>query len=155
MRDLFLLGTLDHGAKGLLQDPKKAIDHLRLVPEEALEALDPFEVGDNHSARVAEDIRNYKDFPPTFEQYRIGIDGGWPISALRQDPAVDFPGVPCMNDSTDCRRYQDVAARGQEIVGRDRLSAMDTQSDLRAPEHIFRRLGYRFHVRCGRRLTRR
>jgi hypothetical protein len=87
MRDFFLFSSLDHSAEGLLQDPKKAIDHFRLVPEEALETLDPFKVGDNHSTRIAEDVRNYKDLAPTFEQYLVGVDGGWSIRALRQDPA--------------------------------------------------------------------
>src|SRR3974390_3409681 len=125
MRDFFLFSSFDHSAKGLLQDPKKAIGNLRLVPEEALETLHPFKVGNNHSACIAEDVGNYKDLAPTFEQYLIAVDCGWSICALRQNPAPNFPGVPSTNYSTDSCRYQDVARQGQEIVGRDRLSARE------------------------------
>ena len=117
MRNFFLLSSFDHSAKGLLQDPKQAIDHLRLVPEEALETLHPFKVGDDYTARVAKYIRDYKNLVPTFEQDLIGVDGGRSIGAFRQNPAANFPGVLSMNYSTDGRRYQDVARQSQEIVG--------------------------------------
>jgi hypothetical protein len=46
----------------MLQDPKETIYHLRLVPEETLEALYPFKVENDYTARVAKYIWDYKNF---------------------------------------------------------------------------------------------
>ena len=58
MRNLFFLSSLYHGAEGLFQDPEKTIHHLGLVPEETLEALYPFKVGNDNTAGVAKYIRD-------------------------------------------------------------------------------------------------
>src|SRR6516165_4774342 len=53
VRDLFLFGSFDHGAEGLFQDAKQSVHDFRFIPEEALQTLDPFEIRDDHAARIA------------------------------------------------------------------------------------------------------
>ena len=90
MRNFFFLGSFDHGAEGLLQDPEKTINHFGLVPKETLETLDPFKVGNDYTARVAKYIRDYKNFVPTFEQNLVGLDGRRSIGAFGQGSGSEF-----------------------------------------------------------------
>jgi hypothetical protein len=91
MRNLFFLSSFYHGAEGLFQDPEKTIDHLGLVPEETLEALYPFKVGNDYTAGVAKYIRDYENFVPTVEQHLVGFDSRRSIGPFRQDAAAKFP----------------------------------------------------------------
>jgi hypothetical protein len=106
MRDFFFLSSFYHGGEGLFQDPEKTIDHLGLVPEETLEALYPFKVGNDYTARVAKYIRDYKNFVRTLEQYLIGFDGCWSIGAFGQEPIMNFSGVLSVNDCRSLRIFR-------------------------------------------------
>jgi len=105
MRNIFFLSSFYHGSEGLFQDPEQTIDHLGLVPEETLEALYPFKVGNDYTAGVTKYIRDYENFVPTFGQYFIGFHGGRSIGAFGQDPAANFSGVLVVDDAADGGRH--------------------------------------------------
>ena len=53
--------------KGLLQDAVEFAHHLALVPEEALQILHPFKVGNDHTAGIAENVGDHEDFGTRFD----------------------------------------------------------------------------------------
>src|SRR5215510_2544022 len=50
--DAVLTRDAPHVLEGTLHQPDQPVVHLLLAPEELLEALHPFEIGDGHPARV-------------------------------------------------------------------------------------------------------
>ena len=54
---LSALRAPDHLREGMLEDAEKFVGHFRFRPQEGLQALHPFEVGNDHAAGVAENVR--------------------------------------------------------------------------------------------------
>src|SRR6266700_2659047 len=52
MRNLVVSSAPDHIAEGVLENAKEFIGHFGLGPEEALQTLDPFEVGNDNAPGV-------------------------------------------------------------------------------------------------------
>jgi hypothetical protein len=59
--DVLGLGALCHLGEGHLQQPVQFVVDLGLGPEQLLQVLDPFEVGDNHAARIAQNVGDDED----------------------------------------------------------------------------------------------
>ena len=60
------------------------------VHMKALQALHPFEVGNDHAAGVAQDVGDDEDFVPAIVQDEIGFRRGRAVRALGQDAAFDL-----------------------------------------------------------------
>jgi hypothetical protein len=56
VRDLSLLGPLDDRGEGIVENPKESIGDLDVGPEKILQVLHPFEVGDDDSTRIAQNV---------------------------------------------------------------------------------------------------
>ena len=90
---LFRPGTLEHSGEGPLDDAEEAVGDFGFAPEEVLQVLDPFEVGDDDAAGVAKDVRDDEDFLPTLEEDLVGIGGGGAVGALGENAALEAGGV--------------------------------------------------------------
>ena len=68
MGNFVIFGATDHLGKGMFENAEQFVGHFRFGPKEALQALNPFEIGNNHAAGVAKNIGNHKDLiPPVFQ----------------------------------------------------------------------------------------
>src|SRR6266480_360248 len=52
VRNLVFLCAADHLAKGMFEDAEKFVGHFRFAPHERLQALDPFEIRNDHTSGV-------------------------------------------------------------------------------------------------------
>src|SRR5205085_11516256 len=101
MRDFVGLGTPDHLDKGVFEDAEQFVGHFRLAPHEGLESLDPFEVGNDHAAGVAENIGNYEKLVPALVENQIGLGGSRTVRAFGENAALQLRGVAGVNDTID------------------------------------------------------
>ena len=62
------LGATDHLGEGMFEDPEKFVGHFRLAPEKCLQALDPLEIGNDHTAGITQNIWNHENFVPALLQ---------------------------------------------------------------------------------------
>ena len=109
VRDLVLFRALDHLRKGMLEDTEELVGYFRLGPEEGLQTLHPFEVGNNDAAGVAEDIRDDEDLVPALVQMQVRFRAGRAVRALGQDAALDLVRVLFRDHAIDRARREDVA----------------------------------------------
>jgi hypothetical protein len=56
MRDFALLRALDNRGEGIVEDPEEPIGDLDVGPQKILQVLHPFEVGDDDSTRIAQNV---------------------------------------------------------------------------------------------------
>ena len=98
--------------EGAFHDAEKFVHHFSLGPEEALEVLDPFEVGDDDAARVAENVRDDEDFGTLIED-EVRFGRGRAVGGFGEDAALDFGGILAGNLALNSGRDKNVA-RGEE-----------------------------------------
>ena len=60
MRNLVFLRSPDYLRKRVLENAEELVGHFRFGPKEALQALDPFEIGNDYTAGVAKNVWNDK-----------------------------------------------------------------------------------------------
>ena len=60
------------------------------APKKGLQSLHPFEIGNDHAAGVAENVRNHEDFVPAFFQNQIRIRRGRAVGAFGQNAALNL-----------------------------------------------------------------
>src|ERR1700761_3768284 len=72
MRHQVTIDALHHPGEGTIEHMVQLGHHLRLVPEELLQILHPFEVADHHAPGVAQDIRDDEDLVPAPIEHLIG-----------------------------------------------------------------------------------
>ena len=89
MGDFLGSGALEHSGEGPLEDAEEAVGDFGFAPEEVLQVLDPFEVGDDDAAGVAKDVRDDEDFFPSLEKDLVGIRGGGAVGGLGEDAALE------------------------------------------------------------------
>ena len=63
--------TPDDLDKGMLQDAEEFVGYFRLAPQEGLQALHPFEVGNDHATRIAKNIWNNENLVPALVQVQV------------------------------------------------------------------------------------
>src|ERR1700730_16114908 len=93
----------------MLEDAEKFVGHFGLGPHEGLEALDPFEVGNDHAARVAENVGNNEELVPALVENEIGLWRSRAVCAFRQNAAFQFRGVALIGYAIDWRGSGDTA----------------------------------------------
>src|SRR5687767_5828788 len=71
VRDLGFLRSFDHDHERLFQDAEEAVHRLGFIPEELLKTLNPLEVTDNHSACIAENVRDDEHVVPALVQDQV------------------------------------------------------------------------------------
>ena len=59
-------------------------------PHEGLQALHPFEVGNDHAAGVAENVGNDEDLVPALVEDEVGFGRGRAVRAFGQDAALEL-----------------------------------------------------------------
>src|SRR5205823_7523886 len=64
MRNLMFLRASDYLRKRMLEDAEELISHFHFAPKKTLQALHPFEIGDNYAAGIAKNVRDHKYFIP-------------------------------------------------------------------------------------------
>ena len=82
MGNLMLFRASDQLAEGMLEDAEKFVGHFRFAPEKTLQTLHPLEVGNDHSAGVAENVRDHKNFVPPLVENQIRIWRGRAIGSF-------------------------------------------------------------------------
>ncbi len=92
-----------------------------LRPEEALPVLDPFQVGDGHTASVAQDVGD--DHYALGAQDVVCIRGGGAVGAFGNHPGLDVGGIGAGDLVLQRGGDQHVAIDGQELLVGDRLAA--------------------------------
>ena len=60
MRNLVFLRSSDYLRKRVLENAEELVGHFRFGPKETLQALDPFEIGNDYTAGVAKNVWNDK-----------------------------------------------------------------------------------------------
>src|SRR4051812_6002095 len=95
-------------AERCLQNPEELVHHLRLRPKEALQILHPFEVRNDHTTRVAQDVGNNKYLWPLREN---GICRGRcrTVRGFRKDAALDLTRIRFSDLSLQGGGHEDVA----------------------------------------------
>ena len=78
----------DHLDKRMFKDAKKFVGHFGFRPTEALQTLHPLEVGNDHTAGIAENVRDNKDFVPALLKNQICFWCGRTIRAFRQNATL-------------------------------------------------------------------
>src|SRR5205823_14632713 len=68
MRDLMVFRAPNHLSKRMFEDAEEFVGYFGFAPKKTLQPLDPLEVGNNHAAGVATNVRNHKNFIPSFFQ---------------------------------------------------------------------------------------
>ncbi len=82
MGDLMLFCASDHLGEGMLEDAEKFVGHFSFAPEKTLQTLHPLEVGNNHSAGIAENVWNHKDLIPALLKDQIRLRRGRAICSF-------------------------------------------------------------------------
>src|SRR5204862_3060485 len=72
-----------------LQGSIQLVHNLGFGPKKALKVLHPFETGDHHTSRVAQNVRNNENLRPLVENL-LRFRRRRAISALSQHPALQF-----------------------------------------------------------------
>src|SRR6266487_6883131 len=58
MRNLMFFRASDYLRKRMLEDAEEFVSHFHFAPKETLQALHPFEIGDDYAPRVTQNIGN-------------------------------------------------------------------------------------------------
>ena len=119
----------------MFKDAVEFAHHLALVPEEALQILHPFEVGDDHAACIAENVGDHKNLR-TLGDDRIRLRRGRAVRAFGKNAALDFRGVIACDLTLHGGRNQYIAGREQELLVGDRVSTIESDDTPRFG-HIF------------------
>src|SRR5262249_27020588 len=101
---------------------------LLLAPQELLNILHPFEIGDGDAAGVAEDVGDDEDIA-VFEN-RVGLRRGGAVGALGEDAAAQLGGVLRVDDALEGGRHQDRARCRQQLFARDALGLAELRQRL-------------------------
>ena len=109
MRNLVRLGASNDLRERVFQDAEQLVGHFRFGPHERLQTLDPFEIGNDHAAGVAENIRNNEELVPTLVQNEICFGRGGSVRPFSENPALQFCGIRPVDDTIDRRRHEHVA----------------------------------------------
>ena len=110
----FFAGEGEGLGEGAFHDAEKFVHHFGFGPEEALEVLHPFEVGNNDAARVAEDVGNDEDFGALIED-EIGVGRGGTVGAFGKNAALNFWGVGGGDLAFEGGGNEDVAGGEEEL----------------------------------------
>ena len=113
---LSLFARLITLGEGVLEDAEEFVGHFRLSPEEGLQALHPFEVGNDHTAGVAKNIRDEEDFVPALVQVQVRFRAGRAVRALGQNAALNLVRILFRDHAIDRARRQDIAWHLQQFV---------------------------------------
>src|SRR6266699_6702117 len=135
MRDLMLFRASDHLAEGMLEDAEKFVGYFRFAPEKTLQTLHPLEVGNNHSAGVAENVWNDKDLIPALLKDQIRFRRGRTICGFGENAAVQFPRIFAIDDPIDRRWYEHVALHRQQFVRIDMI-VLAKRAQVSFLEHV-------------------
>src|SRR5205814_655163 len=119
-RDFLFAAQVEGLCERALQDAEEFVHHLALRPEEALQILNPLEIRNHHAARVAENVRDYKNVAALFEN-NVSFGCRRSVGGLGQNAALNFAGVGCGDLSFQSGGYKNVARRLQQSIIRDWL----------------------------------
>ncbi len=99
---------------GAVENFVKPDEHFFAAPEDALEILHPFEIGDDDAAAVAEDVGNDLDIA-AFVQDGIRAVGGRAVGRFRENPALERRGVFAGDDASESGGNQGGAGKREEL----------------------------------------
>ena len=102
MRNLMRFCASDHLRKRMFQDAEKFVRHFDFRPEIGLQALHPLEVGNDHAARVTQNVRDHKDFVPPFFKNQVGLGCCRAIGRFGEDAAFELSSVLSVDYAIDC-----------------------------------------------------
>ena len=71
------------------EDAEEFVGDFGLSPKEALEVLDPLEVGDDDATGIAENIRDKEDVIPLID-HQIRFGSGGPVGCFREDATLNL-----------------------------------------------------------------
>src|SRR5438874_88699 len=88
VRNFVRLGASDDLGEGMLHDAEEFVGHFCFAPHESLQTLHPFEIGDDDTARVAQDVGNDEKFGPALIENLVRFWRRWAIGALSENTAL-------------------------------------------------------------------
>src|SRR5260370_4380513 len=118
-----LLSGLPHPGERARHDLLQARDDLALLPEVVLQTLDPLEVGDDHPARVAQDVGDHGH--PAVPEDEVGLGGGGTVRALRDDEGLHARRLALADHRVDRGGDEDGAGLLEDLVVADGLPARE------------------------------
>ena len=88
--------------------------------------MDPFEIGNDHAARIAENIGDDEELVPALVENEIGLRRGRAIRAFGQDAAFQFRGVARVDHAIDRGRHEHVARHREHFVRIDPVGFIES-----------------------------
>lgn len=114
---VLVLAHLEDVIEGAIEDIVEASVDFCFGPEEGLEVLNPFEIGDGDAASVGEDIWDEKD--AALGKDDVGVWGSGTVGTFDDDASLDFAGVFGVDLVFDSGRDEDTARGDEEIFVAD------------------------------------
>src|SRR5262249_10837750 len=74
----------------MFEDAEEFVRYLHFRPQKRLQALHPFEVGNDHASGITENVRDHKDLVPTLLQNQVCVRRGRTVGGFSQDPALSW-----------------------------------------------------------------
>src|SRR5438045_6240902 len=110
----------------MLKNAEKFVGHFGLGPEEALQALHPFEVGNDDASSVAKNIWNYEHLVPVFFENYIRCRRRWTIGSLGQNATLDFACIRFVDHPIDRCRHEHVARKNEQFLWIDMIVLIES-----------------------------
>src|SRR4030095_3721130 len=99
MRNLVFLRSSNYLRKRVLKDAEKFVGHFAFRPQKRLQTLDPLEIRNDHTARVAQNIWYDEYFIPSLLKNQVCRGRGRTVGAFCQNAALQFPSIFFGNDA--------------------------------------------------------
>ncbi len=109
----------------MFQDAEKFVGHFRFAPHESLQALHPFEIGNDHPTSVAQNIWNNENLVPALIENFIRFRRRRPVRAFSQNATLQFGGIFFCDYAIHRARRQDIAFLHQHFVRIDAIALIE------------------------------
>src|SRR5206468_10586575 len=109
----------------MFEDAEKFLSHFRFRPQKRLQTLHPLEVGDDHSAGVAENVRDHKNLVPTLVENQIRIWRGRAIGGFCKDSTFELGRIFSGDNAIDRRRNENIARQSEEFAWIDVITLLE------------------------------
>ena len=95
------------------------------LQHEGLQALHPFEIGNDHATGVAQNIGNNENLVPALIENFIRFRRGRPVRAFSQNATLQFGGIFFCDHAIDRTGRQDIAFLHQHFVRIDPIALVE------------------------------